>query len=520
MRTKIFSIYSILFIILSIITNINSIIVIPFKVNTISEIQLNPDYNSSDFLQDYFYRDFYANIRTGIPSKNILTLLDTKGHIFQFENNFLKRKTIDEIVDPDKTLSKATYDSTKSLSFRNISQYHYSNRELKTASLCSETFLLYEDLNMEKTTPVKDVEFIIDEGLDDNLHIRLGLNKPLTKEYQGPPHFIQSLLDSGAITDQTWTIKFLSKTDGLFILGAEPHTYQDIKKDKKYQRQYYFRTHSLSGIEYHDPISIPAQKIYLKDKSGKEVIIGEETGCYFNYNYGFIIGTKEYKNYILDNFFDELINSKICSYDLSTMKDENDLTYNYYIISCDKYKFKLNDYDKKYYEKFPSLNFFIFDYNYNFELTKEDLFIEVNDKLYFMILFEKIIFDHSDLSYWNLGLPFLQKYEFVHNYDRHHIGFYIPYEEEETETKEKEKEGEGEREGEDNTQKKQENASGDRKYIIIIVVGLMVVIILIIATFLIAKNMYQSRKGRANELKDEDFDYISKDKNDKEKEIN
>ena len=518
MTIKIFSIFSILFILLSIISNTNSIIVIPFKVNTISEIQIDPDYNSSNFLQDYFYRDLYANIITGIPSKNILALLDTKSHIFQFENNFLQRKSIDEIVDPDQKLSKATYDSTKSLSFRNISKYQYSNRELKTATLCSETFLVYEDLNMEKTTPIKDVEFIIDDGLDNNnLHIRLGLNKPLTKEYQGPPHFIQSLLDSGVITDQTWTIKFLSKTDGLFILGAEPHTYQDPKKDKRYQRQYYFRIHSLSGIEYHDPISIPAQKVYLKDQNGKEVIIGENKGCYFNYNYGFIIGTKEYREYILKNFFDELINLNICSYDLSHFTDENDLSYNYYVISCDKYKFKLNDYDKKYYEKFPSINFFVFDYNYNFELTKEDLFTEINNRLYFMVLFERIIFDHSDLSYWNLGLPFLQKYEFVHNYDRHHIGFYIPYEEEE-ETKEKE--------GEENNKENPENIpnntgdDGSHKYIIIIVVGLIVAIILIIAAFLIGKNMYQSRKGRANELKDEDYDYISKDKNDNQKEIN
>ena len=155
----------------------------------------------------------------------------------------------------------------------------------------------------------------------------------------------------------------------------------------------------------------------MKDQNGKEVIIDENKGCYFNYNYGFIIGTKEYREYILKNFFDELINLNICSYDLSHFTDENDLSYNYYVISCDKYKFKLNDYDKKYYEKFPSINFFVFDYNYNFELTKEDLFTEINNRLYFMVLFERIIFDHSDLSYWNLGLPFLQKYEFVHNYE-------------------------------------------------------------------------------------------------------
>ena len=512
MMNKIFSIFHILFVIISILSNINSIIVIPFKISTISEIQINPDYNSSNFLQDYFFRDIYANIITGIPSKNILALLDMKSHIFQFENNFLKRKSIDEIIDPDKKLSKETYDTKKSLSFRNISNYHYSNRELKSASLCSETFLLYEDLDMEKTTPIKDLEFIIDDGLDnDKLHIRLGLNKPLTKEYQGPPHFIQSLLDVGAITDQTWTINFLSKTDGLFILGADPHTYQDAKKDKKYQRQYYFKTHSLSGIEYHDPLSIPAQKIYLKNQNGKEVVIEENKGCYFNYNYGFIIGTKEYREYILKNFFDELINLNICSYDLSHFTDENDLSYNYYVISCDKYKFKLNDYDKKYYDKFPSINFFVFDYNYNFELTKEDLFVEINNRLYFMVIFEKILFDHSDLSFWNLGLPFLQKYEFVLNYDKHHIGFYIPYEEEEEQPKEKKQE--------DNKEPKQENIAHEdasKKYIIIIIVCIIVAIILIIAAFLVGKNMYQSRKGRANELKDEDYDYISKDKNEKE----
>jgi hypothetical protein len=366
---------------------------------------------------------------------------------------------------------------------------------------------------MEKTTPFKDVKFIIDEGLDDNLHIRLGLNKPLTKDYQGPPHFIQSLLDIGAIKDQSWTIKFLSDTDGIFILGGEPHTYQDISKDKKYQRQFYFKTNSLTGIEYHNPISISAQKIYLKDQNGEDIIINENKGCYINYNYGFIIGTKEYRQYILKNFFDEVINLNICSYDLTNFINENGLKDRYYVISCDKFKFKLNDFDKKYYEKFPDLYFFIFDYNYNFVLNKEDLFIEINDKLYFMILFEKVLFDHSELSFWHLGLPFLKKYEFVHNYEKQNtIGFYIPYEEEVKE--------EIEDKGKKEPEKKISQEDNSRKFITIIIVGIIVGIILIIATFLIAKNMYQTRKERANELMDDDYAYISKDKNEEEKEIN
>ena len=61
------------------------------------------------------------NIITGISIKSNLAFLDMKSHIFQFDNTFLKRKSIDEIIDTDKKLSKAVYDTTKSLSFRNIS---------------------------------------------------------------------------------------------------------------------------------------------------------------------------------------------------------------------------------------------------------------------------------------------------------------------------------------------------------------------------------------------------------------
>ena len=512
----------ILFIIFSIILTINSLIVIPFKVNYIKETRLNRDYNSSNFISDYFYRDFYANIITGIPSKEILALLDTRSHIFEFVDNFLDRESLYEIIDPEKKISKSTYDSTKSFSFRNISKFEYSNIEIKTASLCSETFFFYRDLSMETPTTIQELKFIINEGSGNDLHIRLGLNKPLTKEYQGPPHFIQSLLDVDAIKDQSWTIKFLSKNDGLFILGGEPHTYQDAEKDKRYQRQYYFTTNSLSGKEFHHPLSILAQKIYFKDNKGEgeDIIINENKGCYLDYNYGFIIGTKEYKEYILKNFFDELIKLKICSYDLLNFRDEYDVGYRYYSIRCDKFKFKLNDHKKQYYEKFPTLYIFIFDFNYNFELTKEDLFIEVNDKLYFMILFEKVLFDHPDLTYWHLGLPFLQKYEFVHNYEKQNIGFYIPYVEEEEEKEEKEneeKKEEKKEEKESNTSKQKKTEEIKNKdnskinLIIIIVVIIIVDIILIIAVFCIAKKMYQKRKERANEM-DDNYDYLSQDK--------
>lgn len=489
---------------LSSINTIGSLIVIPFKTNTFTEKKIDKNYNSTTFYNEYYYRDLYANIETGVPSKNVLALLDTRSHIFQFENNYLNRSSLSEVIDPKKTLSKQTYDSSSSISFKNISKYTYTLREVKTASLCSESFYLYDNLTMDKKEAHLNVQFLIDDNLENDLHIKIGLNSPLTKAYLGPPHFFQSLLDIGAIKEQSWTIKFTSKNDGIFILGEEPHKYQDIKKDKRYQRQYYYKTNSLSGIEIFDPISFSAQKIYLHNKNGEEIIINDNKGCYLNYHYGFIIGTKEYREYIKTNFFDELIDLNICSYELIVVNDNDMTNYDYYTISCDKESFK------NYYEKFPNLYFFVYDYNYNYVLTKEDLFTIVNDKYYFLILFEKLLFDHPELAFWHLGLPFLEKYEFVLNYEKNNIGFYIPYQDKPKDDDEDDDKEDIKKDNKTETNPKSNNEETSKKFIIIIIIIIIVAIILIIAAFLVGKTLYQKRLRKANEL-EENFDYNSKE---------
>ena len=128
-----------------------------------------------------------------------------------------------------------------------------------------------------------------------------------------------------------------------------------------------------------------------------------------------------------------------------------------------------------------------------------------------MIIFEKTLFDHSDLAFWNLGLPFLQKYEFVHNYEKQNIGFYIPQEEKKEVAPKKEIPIENEKDNDNSKANKNENES---TYKIIIAAGIIIGIILIIGAFFLGKYLYQNRKRKANELND-DFDYESGDKNKK-----
>ena len=498
----------------------NPIIVIPFKINRIPNTK-SSEFDTHHFLQEYFIRDFYSSLPTGIPSKKILALLDTRSHIFHFGENFLKRNSLNEILDPEKIISKQTYDRKQSLSFKNISRLHYSNIELKTSTLCSEIFSLYSDVLMEKPLSIGDIQFVIDDDAQNNLHIRLGLGKPLTKEYGGPPHFIQSLLDVKAIKDQSWTIKFKNKNGGLFVLGEEPHKYEDISLDKRYQRKNYFVTESLSSVEYHDPISIKVQDIYLIDSNNEEVVINENKGCYLNYNNGFVASTKEYWNYIKKNFFYEFFVSNVCKEELIKFNLEpEDVVKSFYVISCDKTKF--TEEQKQELDKFPTIFFYIFDYNYKFELTKDDVFTEVNNILYFMIIYRKDVFNNPELVYWDLGLPFLQKYQFVHNYEKKTIGFYIPEKEEE-----KKEQNDNEENNKDNNEDKGEineekdenknnnlNKENDDKtrLIIYIIVGIVVLIGLLIAAFCLGKSLYRQRKKKVNEL-EENFDYNSSNKN-------
>ena len=510
----------------------NPIIVIPFKINRIPNTK-SSEFDITHFFQEYFFRDFYTSLPTGIPSKKILALLDTHSHIFHFGENYLKKNSLNEILDSEKIISKQTYDKTESLSFKNISRFHYSNRELKTASLCSEIFILYTDILMEKFVSIGDVKFIIDDDVQENLHIRIGLGKPLTKDYVGPPHFIQSLLDVNAIKDQTWTIKF-NKNGGLFILGEEPHKYEDITLDKRYQRKNYFITESLSSVEYHNPISIKVQDVYLinnKNKNKKEEItINEDKGCYLNYNNGFITATKEYWDYIKKNFFNEFFNSNICKEELIKFNLEEDIVKSYYVISCDKSKF--TEEDKIKLDEFPTIIFYIFDYNYKFELTKDDVFTEVNNILYFMIIYKRDIFNNPDLVFWDLGLPFLQKYQFVHNYEKKTIGFYLPEKEEEIEEplpseniEEKQSDininpNENKNGNDMNKNKNKDDNDNDKdknnNLAIYIIIGIIVGILLLILAFCLGKNLYQQRKRKANEL-EENFDYTSSNNKTKDK---
>ena len=200
-------------------------------------------------------------------------------------------------------------------------------------------------------------------------------------------------------------------------------------------------------------------------------------------NSGLIIGTNEYMQFIFNHFFNEYIKNDICvlsSYD----SDFN----NYFIFYC-------HDNQNLTLEKFPTLNFRIKSENITFQFNYKDLFKKIQNKYFFLIIFEKFI-----TGFWRFGKPFFLKYTFVYNGDAKTIGFYL---------KKNNKNKVDEKNNNNKISEKKWKLEINFWKIIFIGIFFLIFILLIIAiSFYLGKKFNIIRKKHANELND-NYDYIS-----------
>ena len=224
-----------------------------------------------------------------------------------------------------------------------------------------------------------------------------------------------------------------------------------------------------------------------------------------NLNSRVIIGTEDFKNFIHKNFFEKLVQRKICELELVN-NDNNE----YYVYMCYLLKFTGQSNQRhpgiNYYEDFPNIYFNSKQFEYNFELTKKDLFEKVFDKYYFLIIFPKT----NDENTWKLGEPFYTKYPFTINLDAKTIGFYLNKIDNNDLNKTKI--------GKIDTKEERQNLKKNSKIkdIFIKIGKLLLVIILIFGAYYIGMKVKEGRRKRANELNDDNYEYI----NDNKKDIN
>lgn len=297
------------------------------------------------------------------------------------------------------------------------------------------------------------------------------------------------------IKSQVWSIKYYNSKqkneyDGEFIIGIEPHDYEpDIYKEDDY-----FTIYNYINPDYYNEdgwildyvgYSLYFEKVYFYNSSDNiiEIMTSDGKEAALEFDLGMIKCPFIYFILIKLHFFDEYINENICS--------ELIFSDNYHTFICEKNK--LNIKLEEFYKLFPSIYFFSYNLNYTFSLDGKDLFLEKDDKLYFMIFSR-----NENINNWRFGTIFLKKYYFTFNQESKRIGFYIK-------NSRKSEEGDESNENSENNKKKRKINYN----LIILIIG--IVLLVLEVGFCIyccyKKGFIFNRRKRANELEDDSYDY-------------
>ena len=291
--------------------------------------------------------------------------------------------------------------------------------------------------------------------------------------------FVEQLKSSNITQNYYWSIKYLSYDIGYIIFGILPHQYLTHKTTTSYDN-------TLNLLETYCDFSlgrnlwaIQLDEIYFNSNKEKIYIQDQLIGI-FSFSKQIIIGTSSYKNLIITNFFQEYFDKNICAL-------EKYLKIPYSIIKCQK-----NEFENKM-NQFPDIYFNNKELQTVFNLTYQDLFITFDKEIYFLIIFRNTFEKIDDV--WELGVPFLKKYQIIFNSDTKKIGYYININRDIIDT---------------NSTINKDNKTNSN-FSLRTFLEIIVCIIFILLLILLIKKLYLNKikQKRPFELQDEDYDYFS-----------
>jgi hypothetical protein len=448
MEKKILNIF-----ILNILISITkSLVVFPFK--TLINEEPSEFINPLDMLTYWDNNIIYSNSFIGTPSQEITIFF----HSQNFSSNLYYHMC---------DFAYSSYERKQSSSFsfiRSLNKVY----PMENASLVSDKFYFFEDLNAEKkkeyTLPFiysdNDKETQKDKYEEhDYTCMSIGLQRESTVYHEPECNFMTQLFKVG-IETYDFTLEYLTQNEGRIIIGEEPYIYDKSKSNKKYK---------VSGaINEKDRKSffLNCDSIYMmKDKEQKEELGSRSVKIIIDK--GLILGPEDYRKKIKSLFFDDM-EGKCFEY-------RNQSKFFYWCYKSAENEVK---------NKFPTLYFHMQPFFKVFELTYEDLFQEKNGKLYFLVYFKNM----NPYEYFEIGKILLKKYTFTFNQYNNHIGYYNK---------------DIKIEGEDDEEK---TSFWENKYLWIII-SVLVVIFAGLGIFIGKKVRDNDRKKRLNEVDDDNYEY-------------
>jgi hypothetical protein len=289
----------------------------------------------------------------------------------------------------------------------------------------------------------------------------LGLRLTDVHEFSNEMSFIYQMKELYNLDRYSFFMRYKDDDNGELIIGTYPHLY-----DKKYNEKNFLTTHA-GKINNNVNWVLEFDLIKYDNKSLQYIL----TKSLVQVEYNLIQAPYKLRKFFNDEFFHNKCEERVHYF------------RNISIIHCKK------DIDIT---QFKNISFILKDIEYEFVLTYKDLFIEKKDEYIFGICYDRNV-DNPDPT-WILGKIFMKKYELVFDLDKKIIGLYTnkPIIDDT---------------GNNNSQNGNEGNRGYMIYLIFIIILVLIVMILMGAIIYFFKNR---RKNRANELDDENFEYLAK----------
>ena len=438
-------------------------------------------------MKDLFYKRLITHLNIGTPEKSQMLLIDTNDNDFYFTS-----------LNPPSD-SKGGYKFSQFYDFGENLFYNESESSSYILEKCHEdTYHGYKEIcfakelikfNFGNYTSVENFPIKVAKGEDEPIPgvIGLSINDSMAYTLRS---FLSELKLTNLINDYYFFFdyeKFYplnSIIKGNLILGDLPH---NIFPDKYSKEDFVtMKKTSSSSFWTHN-----MKKIEVQTNNTKKDIQITNTKVHTFYEFYNVIGTLEFINQIKELFLDELIENKKCFRGKFTQNlfSYDDINFFYCDISVENILI----------QNLSGIKFYSKDFDYTFELTKDELYYKKGKYIYLTVLY----FNHL-YNDWIVGQMFTSKYNFVFNTDTREIGFY------------KKVNNVIHNDNSDNNNNSDGNSliNGENKVkmltIIIIVSSCILIIGIVIGLVIGIKFLKNKRKKRADELIDDEYEYTSK----------
>ena len=437
-------------------------IIFPFKtVSILKNISSNDiNYNISHFVNDHYSLPAYISIKIGS------TLQEIKFLVTNDDCGFKVGKARKCIYNSNYM---SYYNRNLSSNFRYTENYTKKNSEFNNGHSCSDNMEFITDFqDLSKKNNFKDIGFYLGTDTKEEICGIIGLELNHYKLYcDSMNNIFESFKFGEIISKQDWVIIYTSKYEGLFIVS--PNLNKIIKNFDENKLFVINTEKKFNGKSW----TLMVDKV--KSEGYNETINKKTLKAEINNDLDLIEGDWDYYYYITLSYFHDYIKKSICK-----LEEIKVSLYYYFAIECDKNKFSIDDM-----KQFPLLSLTLVCFNSEFNFDYKDLFTETKYKIFFNIIFNKFISER-----WVFGKPVLRKYPMLINYEAQTIGYYNEN-------------------WEVDYGKKDENNGGE-KYYFYLMISLVIILFFVIGIifYFVGKNRNKMKKRRANELLDDNYDYI------------